>query len=134
LVYEGEQEGAAYVAQSLIGSAIRTLFPTLLPKIEKLEKPGEKTPYSDLIEWFFAESGFELLDDASDAEYHGILDEVTPLNILVKKYQPELDKEDIYFFKEFILWGLVEYKKLSKDRFAKGHQFKDMYGSYISKL
>ncbi|MNY54811.1 hypothetical protein D3C86_1907270 [compost metagenome] len=87
-----------------------------------------------MIEWFFAESGFELLDDASDAEYKSILDEVTPLDTLLKKYQPQLDKKDQYFMKEFILWALVEYKKLSKDRFAQGHQFKDMYGSYISKL
>ncbi|OXB06318.1 magnesium chelatase [Flavobacterium plurextorum] len=134
LVYEGEQEGAAVVAQYLIGSAIRTLFSEYFPKIEKLEKPGEKTPYSDLIEWFFTESGFELLDDASDAEYKGILDEITPLDILLKKYQPNLDKQDMHFMKEFVLWALVEYKKLSKDRFAQGHQFKDMYGSYISKL
>jgi magnesium chelatase subunit I len=134
LVYEGEQEGAAFVAQSLIGSSIRTLFPEYFPKIEKLEKSGEKTPYTDLIEWFFAESGFELLDDCSDAEYQTILDEVTPLDDLIKKYQPQLDKKDQYFMKEFLLWGLVEYRKLSKDRFAKGHQFKDTYGSYISKL
>lgn len=134
LVYEGEQEGAAFVAQSLIGSSIRTLFSEYFPKIEKLEKAGEKTPYTDLIEWFFAESGFELLDDCSDAEYQAILDEVTPLDDLIKKYQPQLDKKDQYFMKEFVLWGLVEYKKLSKDRFAKGHQFKDTYGSYISKL
>ncbi|MEL1256049.1 AAA family ATPase [Flavobacterium sp. DGU38] len=134
LVYEGEQEGADVVAESLIGSAIRTLFPQYFPKIEKLERPDEKTPYSDVVEWFFAESGFELLDDASDAAYKSILDEVTPLDELLKKYQPQLVKEDVYFMKEFILWGLVEYKKLSKDRFATGHQFKDMYGSYISKL
>ena len=36
--------------------------------------------------------------------------------------------------KEFILWALVEYKKLSKDRFSEGYQFKDIYGSFISKL
>jgi magnesium chelatase subunit I len=29
---------------------------------------------------------------------------------------------------------VVEYKKLSKDRITDGYQFKDMYGSYISKL
>jgi magnesium chelatase subunit I len=40
LVYEGEQEGAAYVAQNLIASAIHT-FPRLLSKIEK-EKPDAK--------------------------------------------------------------------------------------------
>ncbi|TDW48095.1 magnesium chelatase subunit I [Flavobacterium sp. 270] len=134
LVYEGEQEGADAVAQSLIGSAIKTLFATHFPKIEKLEKPDEKTPYSDIVDWFFAESGFELLDDASDKEYKEILDEVSPLHDLLKKYQPNLAKEDVYFMKEFVLWALVEYKKLSKDRFAQGSQFRDIYGSYISKF
>lgn len=134
LVYEGEQEGAAFVAQNLIGSAIHTFFPGYFPKIEKLEKPNEKTAYSDLIEWFFAESGFELLDDSSDEEYERILGAIKPLEILIKKYQPELPKEDKLFMKEFILWALVEYKKLSKDRIAEGYQFKDIYGSYISKL
>jgi magnesium chelatase subunit I len=134
LVYEGEQEGAAVVAQHLIGDAIRTFFPGYFPKIEKLEKQDQKTPYSDTLEWFFAESGFELLDDCSDEEYEAILDSIAPLEILVKKYQPQLEKEDRYFMKEFILWGLVEYKKLSKDRLSEGYQFKDLYGSYISKL
>jgi magnesium chelatase subunit I len=134
LVYEGEQEGAAEVAQHLIGDSIHTFFPAYFPKIEKLEKPDEETPYSDLIEWFFAESGFELLDDTTDEEYKKILDAIKPLSVLIKKYQPDLKKEDSYFMKEFILWGLVEYKKLSKDRLSDGYQFKDMYGSYISKL
>lgn len=134
LVYEGEQEGAAAVAERLIASAVRTIFPAYFPKIEKLEKPNDKTPYSDLIEWFFAESGFELLDDCSDAEYQNILGAIVPLEILLKEYQADLVKEDKFFMKEFILWGLVEYRKLSKDRVAEGYQFKDIYGSYISKL
>ncbi|AWG22402.1 magnesium chelatase [Flavobacterium faecale] len=134
LVYEGEQEGAAFVAQQLLGSAIRTLFPMYFPKIEKLEKPNEKTTYTDLIEWFFAESGFELLDDTTDEEYKTILNAIVPLEILLKKHQPDLAPEDHLFMKEFILWAMVEYKKLSKDRIATGYQFKDIYGSYISKL
>jgi magnesium chelatase subunit I len=134
LIYEGEQEGAAAVARLLIASAVKTLFPAYFPKIEKLEKPNEKTPYSDLIEWFFAESGFELLDDCSDEEYQRILGAIVPLEILLKQYQPDLAKEDKFFMKEFILWGLVEYRKLSKDRTDDGYQFKDIYGSYISKL
>ncbi len=134
LVYEGEQEGAAVVAQHLIGDAIHTFFPAYFPKIEKLEKQGEKTPYSDILEWFFAESGFELLDDASDEEYKTILDSIAPLEVLIKKYQPQLEKEDRYFMKEFILWGLVEYNKLSKERLTEGYQFKDLFGNYISKL
>ena len=134
LVYEGEQEGAAVVAQHLIGDAIHTFFPAYFPKIEKLEKQDEKTAYSDLLEWFFSESGFELLDDCSDEEYKSILDSIAPLSILIKKYQPQLAKDDVYFMKEFILWALVEYDKLSKDRISQGYQFSDMYGNYINKL
>ena len=134
LVYEGEQEGAAEVAQHLIGDAIHTFLPAYFPKIEKLEKQDEKTAYSDLIEWFFAESGFELLDDATDEEYKSILDSITPLSILIKKYQPQLANEDVYFMKEFVLWALVEYDKLSKDRISQGYQFSDIYRNYINKL
>ena len=133
LVYEGEQEGAAIVAQHLIGDAIHTFFPAYFPKIEKLEKHGEKNAFSDTIEWFYA-SGFQLLDDCSNQDYQSILDDVSPLDILIKKYQPQTLKEDIYFLKEFILWGLVEYDKLSKDRFENGYQFKDSLGSFIDKL
>jgi magnesium chelatase subunit I len=134
LVYEGEQEGAAEVAQHLIGDAIHTFLPAYFPKIEKLEKQDEKTAYSDLIEWFFAESGFELLDDATDEEYKSILDSITPLSVLIKKYQPQLANEDVYFMKEFVLWALVEYDKLSKDRISQGYQFSDIYRNYINKL
>lgn len=134
LVYEGEQEGAAYVALQLIGDAVKTLFPEYFPKIEKLQKPDATTPYDDLIEWFFEGSGFELPDDLNESEYMQKLDSIEPLNELMNKYHPDMKKEDSYFIKEFLLWALVEFKKLSKQRFAKGLQFKDLYGSYISGL
>lgn len=134
LVYEGEQEGAAHVAQHLISDAIHSFFPAYFPKIEKLEKLDEKTPYSDIIDWFFSESGFELLDDCSDEVYRTTLDGIKPLDILIKKYQPQVDEKDSYFMKEFLLWGLVEYDKLSKDRIATGYQFTDKFGSYLNKL
>jgi magnesium chelatase subunit I len=78
LVYEGEQEGAAAVAQHLISDAIHTFFPAYFPKIEKLEKDIDASPYAKVLEWFFAETGFELLDDASDEEYRKQLDAVQP--------------------------------------------------------
>ena len=134
LVYEGEQEGAAFVALQLIGDSVKSLFPNYFPKIEKLQKPDATTPYDDLVEWFFEGSGFELPDDLPDAEYKEKLDSIKPLNDLIDKYQPDLQPEDKYFMKEFLLWALVEYKKLSKQRFSKGLQFKDLYGSYISGL
>lgn len=134
LVYEGEQEGSAFVAEQLIADAVKTLFSSYFPKIEKLEKPNAASPYNELVEWFFAESGFEIMDDLSEEEYKQKLDSIPPLNALIKKYQPETSKEDSYFLKEFLLWGLVEYKKLNKYRSPEGMQFKDLYGSYISGL
>ena len=134
LVYEGEQEGAASVAENLIGSAIKTMFANHFPKIEKLEKPNEKTAYTELIEWFFAESGFELLDDCTEAIYTKTLEEVKPLDKLIRVFVPDTKDTDVLFMKEFILWALVEHKKLSKDRVLKGFEFKDPYGSYISRL
>ena len=134
LVYEGEQEGADYVAKILMDTAIKTLFPDYFPKIQKLEKQDEETPYDDLISWFFNGDGFELLDDFDEATYKSKLDEIKPLDNLIATYQPDIDKRDVYFEKEFILWGLVQFKKLSKYSYEKGSKFQDPYGSYINGL
>ncbi|WP_378188427.1 magnesium chelatase [Aquimarina sp. W85] len=134
LVYEGEQEGADFVAQTLISNAIKTLFLDYFPKIEKLEKEGEQGPYQQLVDWFFEESGFELLDDLPDAVYKEKIDSIIPLKQLLQKYQPDTDQLDSYFLREFLLWGLVEYNKLSKYRLSEGFRFKDVYGGYISGL
>tara|TARA_R110002049_G_scaffold25972_2_gene90791 strand:+ start:11583 stop:13043 length:1461 start_codon:yes stop_codon:yes gene_type:complete len=133
LVYEGEQEGAAVVAYNLIGKAVKSLFIEFFPKIGKLQKQGDESPYDDIVSWFFNQKdGFELLDDLKDKEYKNVLDDITPLNDLLGKYQPNLAKQDSYFVKEFVLWALSEYKLLSKHRFTQGIQFKDPYGSFIS--
>ena len=135
LVYEGEQEGASQVAQNLIGEAIKHLFVEFFPKIEKLQKQSEESPYDDLISWFFNQKeGFELLDELRDKEYKTKLDAVVPLDDLIGQYQPNLVSNESYFVKEFILWALVEFKQLSKYRFTEGVQFKDPYGSFINDL
>lgn len=134
LVYEGEQEGAAFVAETLIGEAIVHLFGTLFPKISKLERPNTVSPYKDLLEFFFEESSFELLDELPENVYRSQLDRISPLDALIQKYQPNTAQEDRYFLKEFILWALAEHKKLSKDRFTEGYEFKDLFGAYLNDL
>ncbi|MBU2972984.1 AAA family ATPase [Zobellia sp. B3R18] len=134
LVYEGEQEGADGVAEILIDDAVKSLFPKYFPAINKLERKDAKTPYDDLLSWFFQGEGFELLDEFTDEEYKRTLDSIPELSQLIKEHQPDFPKEDMYFLKELVLWGLVSHKKLSKNRFAEGYQFKDLYGSYIDGL
>ncbi|MCW5516731.1 AAA family ATPase [Muriicola sp. Z0-33] len=134
LVYEGEQEGADGVASILIDDAVKTMFPMYFPKINKLERKDAETPYDELLHWFFEGNGFELLDELTEEEYKRQLDAISPLNELIKVHQPDIDKKDSYFLKELLLWGLVAHKKLSRQRFSEGYQFKDLYGSFISKL
>ena len=134
LVYEGEQEGAEVIANLLIEKAISTLFKFQFPKISKLEKPNEKNAYSELLDWFIAEGGFELYEDFDEKQYKKVLDDVKPLDVLMKKHAPDTSKEDAYFMKEFILWALVENKKLNKEKLTEGFSFKDILGHMINKL
>ena len=134
LVYEGEQEGAAQVAQQLIADAVKSQFDEYFPKIEKLQKESDADPYTDIVAWFFEQSGYELLDTLSDTDYSEKLNQITPLNELVEEYMPDLDPRDVPFVKEFVLWALVEYRKLSKYNLSDGMRFKDVYGGYISGL
>ena len=69
----------------------------------------------EFVDWFIAEGGIELYEDFDEKQYKKVLDEVKPLEALVKKYAPDTNKEDSYFMKEFILWALVENKKLNKE-------------------
>lgn len=131
LVYEGEQEGASIVALQLIEGAIKTLFPTLFPKIEKLEKENEQQPYDGILDWFLDSDGIQLPDDIKDVEYQQILDRVDPIRELVLKHQPETKKEDIYFLSEFVLWGLTLHNKLSKYDMGAGTQFQDNFQGYL---
>jgi magnesium chelatase subunit I len=114
LVYEGEQEGPRFVAEQLISAAIKTRFEALMPKIPKFEKEGVETEYTKVQEWFKNNKTVELTDNLTDEEYEKVLSDIQPLNHLVEYYQPFLDAKDHPFFKEFILWALVEAKKLSK--------------------
>ena len=134
LVYEGEQEGADQVAKQLLSDAIKTQFLRYFPKIEKLQKQDEKDPYHELVNWFFEQSSFELLDTLDDQEYQLQLDRIEPLDDLIHTYAPQTRNDDIPFMKEFILWAMVEMKKLSKYNLTDGVRFKDMYGGYISGL
>ena len=134
LVYEGEQEGADGVAAILIDDAVKSLFPEYFPKINKLERKDEETVYDELLHWFFQGDGIELMDDFTDEEYKRALDSIPALNQLLKDHQPDYDAKDVYFLKELLLWGLVSYKKLNKQRFTDGFEFKDLYSSFLKDI
>jgi magnesium chelatase subunit I len=50
---------------------------------------------------------------------------------LLKRYHPDIPKEEHWFLKELVLWGLVESKKLSRVKLADGNSFSDEYSDYL---
>ena len=131
LVYEGEQEGSLFVAEQLINDSIKTLFESYFPKVEKLEKEDVKGPYQDIVDWFFEADEVHLSQEADDATYFAQLDAIEPLEKLIQKYQPRIQIEDKHFLKEFVLWGLVESKKLSKSAAESGVSYRDRFSDYM---
>ncbi len=134
LVYEGEQEGSNFVANQLISEATKTLFLQYFPKIEKLKKEGQETPYDEVLNWFFEADAFELSDEANEETYLSAMNGIEPLKILLQKYQAKVATIDTPFLMEFILWALVELKQLSKKKTSNGMVFNDLYGNYIKEL
>jgi magnesium chelatase subunit I len=135
LVYEGEQEGAQEVAMMLISDASKTLFIKYFPRIQKIQQEENKGPYAAIVNWFAQNAELELLDTANDKEYRKALDSIKPLHDLVVKYAPEfIGTPQEYFVKELVLWGLVAYKKLNRERYSEGYQFKDIVGNILSNL
>lgn len=134
LVYEGEQEGAAVVAKQLIDEAVKTVFSQYFPRIDRLEKQGKPGPYQEIIDWFYAGSGFELPDEASEEEYRSALDAVPGLDDIVERSVSGVDKKDVYFWKEIVLWSLSLHNKIGRDRLQGRLHFRDNLGNYIDRL
>ena len=135
LVYEGEEQGADQISFNLINEGVKTIFLKYFPEISKLEKPNEVTPYDGILSWFI-ENNNELFigDDFTDFEYRNAIDAMKPLDNLIKKYCKNIDRDDHYFIKEVLLWGLSSFKKLSKNRMQDGIEFKDSLGTYLRNL
>ncbi|MCF8408892.1 MAG: AAA family ATPase [Crocinitomicaceae bacterium] len=134
LVYEGEQEGTSFVANHLISEATKTLFLSYFPKIEKLKKQDQETPYDEVLNWFFEADAFELSDEDTQESYSLALNSITPLRELILKYQPNIAEIDMPFLMEFVLWALVELKQLSRRKTASGLEYNDIYANLVRNL
>ncbi len=132
LVYEGEQEGPAVIAQNLISKAIRNLFVTLFPDPAQLKKKKEISEYAVISNWFSQGNVLDLLDKEKDKTYQAALSVVEGLDDLVKKYHPKLSGTDKYVMMEFLLHGLAEHSLLSKSKLVEGVTFKDLFGSLLN--
>lgn len=131
LVYEGEQEGPAKVAQILIGKAIRSQFPLYFPDPEKFKRDRDGGPYQKIVNWFARGNHLDLLNELPALEYERLLRSVPGLEDLVKKYHSRVHGPEKLFLMEFALHGLAEYSFLSKHLLESGLRFKDLLSSML---
>ena len=132
LVYEGELEGPAKVANILIGKAIKTLLQTYFPDPERMKKAKKDNPYAETINWFGNGNSVNLLDDISDVEYQKVLEGIPGLQQTVKLFYPNISANQTLLYMEFVLHGLAEFSLVSKGFLEKGFEFKDMFNSLFS--
>ena len=132
LVYEGEQEGAAIVAQALVGKAIRTLFLDYFPDPEKTKKQKTPNAYKPIADWFGDGNTLELPLESTYDRYRNSLNKVPGLRDMVQDRWPTLSEAEKLFMMEFGLHGLAEFSVISKSKLGTGMQFKDLLSSMLS--
>ena len=132
LVYEGELEGPAKVANILIGKAIKSLFARYFPDPEKAKKSKNANPYNSITEWFTEGNTIDISDALNASKYKKTLMEVPGLYDLIKKFHPKLSENQTLLLMEFVLHGLAEHSQLNKKYLDGGFGFSDMFDSLFS--
>lgn len=141
LVYEGEQEGPANVAYSLLGKAIRSLFLQYFPDPQTFKKAGrspetaktKNNPYQPVIDWFGKGNDLLIPNDDNDDTYRNNLYKVDGLYAGVKQYYPKAEEAETTLLMEFMLHGLSEFSLISKKGVEDGgYSFGDILGSMMN--
>lgn len=132
LVYEGELEGPAKVAHTLIGKAIKSLFARYFPDPERAKKSKTANPYTEITNWFTEGNTIAIADDQDLTKYTKELMAVEGLHKLVKKFHPKLSENQTLLLMEFVLHGLAEYSQVSKNYINGGFGFADMFDSLFN--
>jgi magnesium chelatase subunit I len=132
LVYEGELEGPAKVANILISKSIKSMLLQFFPDPEKSKKSKAPNPYSDIINWFGTGNTLSVVDDLPNAAYIKLLKSVPGLAEVVKQFHPNASGNQQLLFMEFVLHGLSEFSQLNKNFLDNGFTFSDMFNSLFN--
>ena len=127
LVYKGEQEGAAQVAEHLIGKAIKEHFNSLfVPNYRPGRDPkSDWAEFQSIVQWFESGNVLELEDSMSHAEVKSALAAIPGLEKITRKKFPQTDPNALYGPMEFILEGLAQNFVLSKFKLTRGTRYAD---------
>ena len=132
LVYEGEQEGAAIVAQNLLGKSIRNEFIQRFPDPGKLKKKKENNPFQSVINWFGEGNVVDVMIGEDDKKYRKILNDIPGLASLVETYAGKLPPNEKVVMMEFVIFAMAEHSLIGRNNLERGIRFNDILGSMFS--
>lgn len=136
LVYEGEREGPAKVAQHLIGKAVKTVFDDVAPAPSQLEKKNAKdmSRFDGVLAHFQKGATVELADDLAPKELLRRLAKVEGLRELAQELlRPEGD-EELAAAMEFVLEGLHQNAMLAREALLDGRVYRDSFEEMVRSL
>jgi magnesium chelatase subunit I len=136
LVYEGEQEGVINVARILIGKAIKRVFEKYFPAPKSKAKKSD-SEFDTILSWFSKNNLIMVDTQGSDAAYIKSLEDLTPVEKLVKKHFPHDETQDplaMAVAKEFVLEALHQSSFLSKFETDGKITYKDLVESIFNSL
>lgn len=132
LVYEGELEGPAKVAHTLIGKAIKQMFAKYFPDPNRAKKTKTANPFTQVTAWFTDGNTVAIDDNLTFDDYKKELNKVPGLESMVKTFHPKLSENQTLLLMEFVLHGLSEFSQLSKNYLNGGFGFSDMFDSLFN--
>jgi magnesium chelatase subunit I len=152
LVYEGEQQGAAIVARTLIGQAVkesfRRWFPDPSPKKkrrkerEQEEEPVEArpaarpqpSPYAPILAWFAEGNTVETSDEQPFSEYNRGLERVSGLRELAARHLDAAEGDGCALGMEFVLEALHQHSMVSKREEGAATAYRDMLKAMFDRM
>lgn len=129
LVYEGEREGPAKVAQHLIGKALKVVFDELAPAPSRVEKSSkqELDRFDPILGHFQNGGTVELRDDLADDDLLQRLVAVDGLRpIATDLLRPDGPAETAAAM-EFVLEGLHQNAMLARQQLDSGRVYRDSF-------
>ncbi len=131
LVYEGEQEGEVKVAEALIGRAVKEVFGHYFPAVygEDGEVDERGACYQEVLAWFEEGQTVEISDTMDDKSYYGALNGVDGLRKLAGRHVRTENRAELSVAMEFLLEGLHQHSRISKNVADGRRSYSDMMGS-----
>jgi magnesium chelatase subunit I len=127
LVYKGEQEGVAQVAEHLVGRSIKERFNQMfVPGHRRGRDPKTQfEEFAPVIAWFESGNVLDLSDMMPQREFESAVNRIDGLKKIAAKYFLNLPDGDLAGAMEFLLEGLAQNFALSKFKLVTGTRYAD---------